>query len=183
MEGEHQARNAALAIAVIDLLRDQGLDIPAEATSAALGQLQCAGRIERFVLPKDVIVIIDAAHNQDSIAALCDCLRRRSEGRRISVVFGTSADKSAGPMLESLAAVTDEFVLTRFFGNPRFQAPEQLRPLVPPSHAEQTTLIEDPIKACQSALETVSPGGTLVACGSFFLAAETRQWAEAQAAG
>jgi dihydrofolate synthase/folylpolyglutamate synthase len=183
MEGQHQAGNAALAIAVLDLLRDQGLDVPAEAISRGLNELQCAGRIERYALREDVLAIVDAAHNEDSIAALCDCLRRRSNHRRISVVFGTSVDKSAQPMLELLADVADQFILTRFLGNPRYRPPQELRPLVPASSAERTTLIEDPIEACQRGIETVTPGGTLVVCGSFFLAAETRKWLAAQASG
>jgi dihydrofolate synthase/folylpolyglutamate synthase len=44
-------------------------------------------------------------------------------------------------------------------------------------------LIEDPIEACQRGIEAVTPGGTLVVCGSFFLAAETRKWLAAQASG
>jgi dihydrofolate synthase/folylpolyglutamate synthase len=183
MDGEHQARNAALAIAIIDLLRNQGVDVPMDSIAKGLPPLQCAGRIERFDLPEDVLGIVDAAHNPDSMIALCDCLRRRAASRQISVVFGTSVDKPAGPMLDLLSEIADELVLTRFFGNPRFQPPEELRPLVPESLAERTSLMEDPIQACQRGLDKVTPGGTLVICGSFFLAAETRHWLAAQARG
>ena len=180
VEGKHQARNAALSIAIIDLLRNQGITIPSEAIKAGLGQLQCAARIERVMLPEDVVGIVDAAHNHDSIAALCDCLRGRLTGRRIAVVFGTSIDKSAEPMLELLADINDEFVLTRFLGNPRSRPPAQLQPLVPAWIAEKTRVMEDPIEACETALASVTPGGALVICGSFFLAAECRGWLAAK---
>ena len=120
VEGEHQAHNAALSIAIIDLLRDQGISITPEAIGVGLEKLHCAGRIERVDLPGNVLGIVDAAHNNDSVAALCDCLRSRLQNRRIAVVFGTSVDKSAGPMLDLLAEVTDELYLTRFLGNPAF---------------------------------------------------------------
>jgi dihydrofolate synthase/folylpolyglutamate synthase len=180
MEGNHQARNAALSIAIVDLLRDQGIKIPSEAITAGLGQLECAGRIERIVLPENVLGIVDAAHNHDSIAALCDCLRGRLPDRRITVVFGTSVDKSAEPMLALLADITDQLILTRFLGNPRFQPPAELKPLVPAPLAAKTSVMEDPIEACAAALASVTPGGALVICGSFFLAAECRGWLAAK---
>jgi dihydrofolate synthase/folylpolyglutamate synthase len=176
MEGEHQAGNAAVAVGILDLLRARGVDVAPQAVRRGLGQLQCAGRIERFVLPGNVVAIVDGAHNQDSIAALCACLRRRRVARPLCVVFGTSIDKSAEPMLQSLSELADRLILTRFFGNPRFRPPEQLVPLVPGAVLQQTTLIEDPIAACSEGLRSVTPGGTLVICGSFFLAAETRVW-------
>lgn len=182
IEGKHQARNAALSIAIIDLLRDQGITVPSEAIRAGLGRLQCAGRVERVSLPKNVLGIVDAAHNHDSIAALCDCLRSRLPNRRIAVVFGTSVDKSAQPMLDLLAEITDELFLTRFLGNPRFRPPAELTPLVAERLARNTSVLEDPIAACEAALASVTPGGALVICGSFFLAAECRDWLAAKSA-
>jgi dihydrofolate synthase / folylpolyglutamate synthase len=179
LEGEHQARNAAVALAICDLLCDQGVSIPGSAATSALRQLQCPGRIERFLLPDGLIGIIDAAHNEDSIAALCQCLASRRGVRPIHVVFGTSMDKVAEPMLKQLAEVADQLVLTRYFGNPRFRSPEQLQPLVPSPLSASTKLITQPIQACEYALESlrqVGKGGYLVVCGSFFLAAETREW-------
>lgn len=179
MEGEHQARNAAIAIAISDLLRDQGLSIGTTALRQGLDQLTCIGRIERFSLPHDVIGIVNAAHNPDSINALCDTLRHRAANRSIVVVFGTSVDKDAEAMLRMITAVTDQIVLTRFWGNPRFQPTNVLKQRISPELRSQCVAIEDPVQACQTALDRVTPGGTLVVCGSFFLAAETRRWFQA----
>ncbi|MGI9470076.1 MAG: bifunctional folylpolyglutamate synthase/dihydrofolate synthase [Rubripirellula sp.] len=182
LEGEHQARNASLAIAATDVLRDQGFDLPFDGIERGFSQLHCDGRIERFDLPGDVLGVLDAAHNADSIDALCACLQQRSSGRKISVVFGTSVDKTAEPMLQSLARIADRLLLTRFHGNPRFRDPQELLPLLPAVVAKQTPIIDDPIEACREGLRAAGAGGTLVVCGSFFLAAETRSWMLEQAA-
>lgn len=178
LEGSHQARNAAMAIAILDALQQQqSVNIPVEAIQNGLGSLQCMGRIERFDLPGEVLGIIDSAHNEDSIQALCECLRARSRSP-VVVVFGTSIDKAAKPMLNLLSNVADELVLTQFVGNPRFQTTTQLQASVSDSMST-VTVVENPVQACQSALDSLkrSPsGGTLVVCGSFFLAAETRDW-------
>ncbi len=176
LEGTHQAGNAAIAISIIDLLRHQGMSIPMESASLVLSHLQCAGRIERYRLPGQVIGIVDSAHNQDSVGALCDAIRSRREGRSVTVVFGTSRDKSADVMLGQLASVADRFVFTRFLGNPRYQTTSELVRLAPHSHAQLSTTIEDPLEACKHALRATPAGGILVVCGSFFLAAETRGW-------
>jgi dihydrofolate synthase/folylpolyglutamate synthase len=176
LEGDHQGRNAALAIAMTDILRDQGVPITQAAVTAGLSQLQCRGRIERFQLPEQVTGIVDAAHNRDSIAALCQVLRKRFSDRPIAVVFGTSIDKDAAEMLAALTQVTDQIVLTRFWGNPRARPTAELSGMFPASGTAAAAVIQQPIEACERALRMVNPGGTLVVCGSFFLAAETRDW-------
>ncbi len=176
LEGNHQAANAAVAMAIIDLLRDQGVGISANAACDGISKLNCEARIERFRLPDDVIVIVDAAHNQNSIDALCATIKRRRGNRDICFVFGTSRDKSASEMLIRIATVTDSLILTQFAGNPRFTPTEDLLPLVPQALVESTAIAKDPIDACRLALKSATPGGMIVVCGSFFIAAETRQW-------
>ncbi|NND98750.1 MAG: bifunctional folylpolyglutamate synthase/dihydrofolate synthase [Pirellulaceae bacterium] len=224
LEGDHQAQNAAIAISIASLLRDQfssggGTALNEPMIQSALANLQCPGRIERFLVANDVTVIIDAAHNDDSIAALCDSIRDRfanspkanspkasqtdrlakspesggpshvadspDSGRAdcrkpISIVFGTSRDKSAASMLSQLAPLADTLILTRFEGNPRFTPTSELLPLVPEFVSDRVHVVENPVKACQRGLESVSPGGTMVVCGSFFIAAETRPWVAEQ---
>ncbi len=180
LEGAHQAANTAIAIAVIDLLRDQGLDVPMHSQTHALENLQCISRIERHRLANDVIGIVDSAHNEDSIAALCETLRARRGDREITIILATSRDKDSEAMLRQLVSIADRFVLTRFLGNPRFQYTSELQRLMPESHQDRATIIEDPIAACEHGLTQATPGGMLVVCGSFFLAAETRGWMAAQ---
>ncbi len=183
LDGAHQAGNAAVAMASLDLLAEQGVPVCVAAISQAWSRLSCAGRIERFLLPENVIAIVDAAHNEDSITALCDCLRRRCHDRRISVVFGTSHDKAAGPMLSTLSQIADDLVITQFQGNPRYQPTAALMPLVPESMRSRVEAIDDPIQACRAGLGKAMAGGALVVCGSFFLAAETRTWLAELATG
>jgi dihydrofolate synthase/folylpolyglutamate synthase len=181
LEGVHQAGNAAIALAILDLLRDQGLKIDQEAASRGIAGLECPGRIERFDLPDQVTAIVDAAHNADSIKALCRCLTDRAGDRQIAIVFGTSHDKNADTMLQQLSPLADHLMLTRFTGNPRFKPAAELLELVPPDKRTAAQVIEQPIAACSAALAAVNPGGMLVICGSFFLAAETREWLASQA--
>ena len=176
LEGTHQCRNAAIALATVEALGRQGIPISDAAIDEGLAGLTCPGRIEPFSLSDGVMAVVDVAHNEDSVAALCDCLRNRSANRNVAVVFGTSVDKSAEVMLKQLTSISDALVLTRFHGNPRFVEPSDLVPMLPQGWAGTTEVITDPVIACEKALLRISPGGMLVVCGSFFLAAETRPW-------
>ncbi|TWU58809.1 Folylpolyglutamate synthase [Rubripirellula tenax] len=181
MEGQHQSRNAATAIAITQVLRDRlSLSIDDDTIAGALANLCCEGRIQRYRLNSGVTGIVDAAHNEDSIGALCDSVRNRATGP-VAIVFGTSHDKSADRMLELIAQLAMQvdlrtIQLTRFQGNPRWRPPAELMAMVPDSIVAKAAVNENAIAACEAALRTVSPDGTLVVCGSFFLAAEAAPW-------
>lgn len=175
LEGVHQAHNAAIAIAILRTLARQGLPTANEQAWSAMGRVQVAARVERFRLPRDGVGIIDAAHNPDSIAALCETLRERFAGRPVTVVFGTSRDKPASTMLKQLESLATRMYLTRFRGNPRFVDPEELMRAIPEPRRGDVSVRQDPGEACREAIATLPAGGCLVVCGSFFLAAETRE--------
>jgi dihydrofolate synthase / folylpolyglutamate synthase len=115
--GRHQAANAALAITIADELRRQGFAIPEAAYAAGLASVQWPARIE--VLRQSPTVILDAAHNVASLAALLETLRECYPARRRWLIFATSRDKPAEPMLRQLRTAFDEIILTKYQHNPR----------------------------------------------------------------
>jgi len=172
LDGEHQAMNAGVACVVMDLLSAAGIHIPEDAQQKGLSETRIVGRVERFRLRADVDLILDTAHNTDSIAALCKCIDQRSQGRPVTVVFGTSRDKEHRPMLSSLCDSSDAMILTRYHGNPRYRETAEMFRDLP---AGRTAIIEDdPRAAVQAAIARVSGPHLVVVCGSFFLAAEVR---------
>lgn len=175
LEGAHQARNAAVALAVLDALDPVGLATPLEQQRAALAQVHCAARVERFAGAPEVI--LDAAHNIDSIRALQTVLLNRPVAGKTVVVFGTSVDKDADEMLMMLDQVADVLVLTRYWSNPRWFDPAALAKLVAD---EKRVLAERPTDALAVARQRAGAEGRVVICGSFFLAAELRPFLRAR---
>jgi len=125
-------------------------------------------------------VILDAAHNADSIAALIETVVRRFPGRSVVGVFGTSVDKDALAILNQLQSCFDEIILTRYHRNPRFVPTDELARLATRAGNLPFRVDDDPLHACQAAIDDVSSEpnapGVVVVCGSFFLAAEVRPW-------
>ncbi len=178
LEGEHQASNAAIALMGVDQL---GVSL-SDAVLDALAHVQIEARLERFDLPHAGTVILDAAHNPDSITALVEVIKKRFAGRKIIGVFGTSVDKDGATMLDLLGDCLDNVVLTRYHGNPRFVPVETLAELARKASSTNAlakdwfTINEDPLAACQTAMEQAGRDGIVIICGSFFLAAEVRPW-------
>jgi dihydrofolate synthase/folylpolyglutamate synthase len=135
--GRHQGANAAVALTVFDLLRAQSWSIPEDATRRGMARVCCPARVE--ILAQRPTVIVDAAHNTASVAALTQVLdesfsaapqsaRSLTSTRRSSrtLVFATSHDKDAKGMLRLLVPKFDRILLTRYLNNPRSVAPDEL---------------------------------------------------------
>lgn len=172
--GLHQGRNATIACVILDLLARAGVITPLEAQARGLANVRCAGRIERFIQRDGSEILLDTAHNVDSIAVLCECLEQRAAGRSISVIFGTSRDKEHRPMLKRLSRIADRLILTRYHGNPRYRDPAEMLAELPAG--TDASIQERPEIALQMARSAAvaAKDHLIVICGSFFLAAEIR---------
>ncbi len=100
LAGRHQLRNAAGAIAALQLLAED-LPVKRAAIEAGLCRYQLPGRFE--ISERDGIELIyDVAHNIESAAALADNLRDRPCAGRCLAVFGALRDKPIAAMLGQL---------------------------------------------------------------------------------
>ncbi|KLU06300.1 Dihydrofolate synthase [Rhodopirellula islandica] len=179
LEGAHQVQNAAIALALVNSLPEITPKLlPEQRIHECLASLQIEARLERFQLPGDRIVLLDTAHNADSIEAMLNVLNERMHDRRKHCLFGTSADKNVLAMFQRMQPHFDCWTLTRYEGNPRFVPVADLHQaailagLIP----EQITQSATPITAIQHAVGSLAAHEVLVICGSFFLAAELRPW-------
>jgi dihydrofolate synthase/folylpolyglutamate synthase len=177
MPGEHQAANAACAVAAVLRLNERGWEISEEAIRTGLAIARCPARIE--LLSGQPAVVLDVAHNPASIAALLDVLDERLPGRRKVLIFASSKDKDYAAMLRLVLAQFDAVVLTQYVQNPRAMEAEQLalvvREMTAPAHGP--AVIEaaaTPAEALARARRLAGPDDVLCITGSFFLAAELR---------
>jgi dihydrofolate synthase/folylpolyglutamate synthase len=170
--GRHQGANAAVAIATLELMRQQGFAISEEAVRTGLAAVRWPARIE--VLRRRPTIVLDAAHNVASAAALVEVLAESFTASRRILVFATTRDKNVRGMLEVLLPHFDEVVLTRYFNNPRGVPPDDLDRLVAELSPIARQVCHDPQTAWQWVSSTVQPDDLVCIAGSFFLAAEMR---------
>jgi dihydrofolate synthase/folylpolyglutamate synthase len=171
--GRHQAANAAVALAVVEQLRQQGWTLPEAAVRQGLGSAECPARLE--VVGRRPTVILDVAHNAASVAALVETMLESFAATRRILVFGTTVDKPVEPMLRLLLPHFETVVLTRYQNNPRALPLETLAAAARAIHPGPYRLCQTPAEAWQIVGQLCTPPQLVCVTGSFFLAAEMRR--------
>jgi dihydrofolate synthase/folylpolyglutamate synthase len=174
LPGRHQAANAAVALAVLDELAAQGWKIPAAARRAGLANVSWPARVE--VVARHPVIVIDAAHNTASVEALLECLDESFSARRRLLLFATTRDKDLRGMLSRLLGRFDTIVLTQYRNNPRAAPAEELRRLAYEITGRELPMILDPAVAWAELRRQATADDLLCVTGSFFIAAEVRQF-------
>ncbi|MEA3191356.1 MAG: dihydrofolate synthase / folylpolyglutamate synthase [Thermoplasmata archaeon] len=110
LAGAHQRENAAVVVAAVEALRQQGVAIPEEAVRRGLRSAYNPGRLETFQLeaerlaagagPRSVTVLVDGAHNPAGGAALRQYLFDAG-WRGFDLVAGFCADKAWAETLDN----------------------------------------------------------------------------------
>ena len=118
LHGEHQAHNAAIALAAVEAFFGAGaqrqLDI--DAVRAGFAAATSPGRLER--MRSAPTVFVDAAHNPAGAAALAQTLAEEFDFRFLVGVLSVMGDKDVGGILAALEPVFDQIVVTHN-GSPR----------------------------------------------------------------
>ncbi len=102
--GNHQQINATVATAALLELRKAGVPVAAEAVLSGLAHVRWPGRLE--VVRREPLVIVDGAHNADSMSKLNQAMHDLFYKQPIIVVFGSLRDKDIKGMVNELGSST-----------------------------------------------------------------------------
>ncbi|MHA7649219.1 bifunctional tetrahydrofolate synthase/dihydrofolate synthase [Mycobacterium sp. ML4] len=118
LHGEHQAHNAALALAAVEAFFGAGAQrqLDMDAVRAGFAAVTSPGRLER--MRSAPTVFIDAAHNPAGAAALAQTLADEFDFHTLVGVVAVLADKDVDGILAALEPVFDSVVVTHN-GSPR----------------------------------------------------------------
>lgn len=170
LHGEHQAHNAAIALAAVEAFFGAGAQrqLDMDAVRAGFATAVSPGRLERVRTAPTVLV--DAAHNPAGAAALAQVLNTDFDFRHLVGVVAVLADKDAAGILEALEPVFDQVVITQN-GSPRSLELEVLAGLAVerfgPDRVVTAAALPDAIESAialieQAADETVSGTGVVI---------------------
>lgn len=169
--GEHQTRNATVALTTALTLREEGLlQISDEAIHKGLKSAKWAGRMEMLSL--NPMVMIDGAHNLHGAKGLSNSLKKLFEGKRIVGVMGILADKDVDGVIEEMMPFIDTIVCT---------APDNPRKLSAKKLAEKMARYTDKIVVAESidvsvkeAFTLAGPDDLILYFGSLYMIGEAR---------
>jgi len=170
MKGEHQFKNATLAVSMLEYLKKVcGFDqIDATKISGAHWQ-------GRFELMQEIPpVVIDGAHNLEGIAALVATVKEVYPNAKRKFMFSAIATKDAVQMIGLLAEVADELIFTQGT-HPLSIGPDEL--------LTKNTKIPQKIynnhqKALNEEVENLQENDVLIICGSLYFISDVRSWFE-----
>lgn len=165
LHGEHQARNAALALAAVEAFFGAGsqrqLDI--DAIRAGFAEVTSPGRLER--MRNAPTLFIDAAHNPVGAAALAATLTAEFDFRKLVGVVAVLGDKDAAGILAALEPVFDEIVVTTN-GSPRALPVDRLADLAVQRFGDERVVtaqsLPDALETAVALAEEVGDGGEMV---------------------
>ena len=172
MLGSHQGHNAAIALAGLDALAEQGIEVGPSDVARGFAHLNWPARVE--VLAESPWLVVDGAHNVASAKALAETLRTCFPPSPLTLVFGTTREKDLHGQLQALLPLAETIVATRYIENPRSVPPEEVADAVRLIDGRSAQLAPDPAGALALARRLTPPHGLICVTGSLFLAAETR---------
>src|SRR6476620_3220593 len=109
LRGANQLLNASGAPAAVKTLR-QSIPITAQAVRNGLAMVELPGRFQ--IVPGQPALVLDAAHNPHSVAALAANLDAMGVYPTTHAVFGAMADKDLAPMFRKIGPLVDRWYFT-----------------------------------------------------------------------
>lgn len=172
--GDHQVLNAVIAYAALKTMVRTGFYIPTEAIENGFRLVFWPCRFE--LIHEAPQIVLDGAHNRDSIEFLIRTIREVYPDRQVTFIFGVSEDKPYEEMLEKIVSQAKRIILTRST-HPRSADPMMLagcKGLIGTEVSVATTLEE-----ALAIAETSSKQDIIIVTGSLFVAGGFRSlWME-----
>jgi dihydrofolate synthase / folylpolyglutamate synthase len=168
LSGRHQYRNAAVALAVLELLQERGFPVPEKAIREGLAGTRWPGRLMQ--VPQDPRIILDGAHNPAAARSLAQFLKQDRRPARRLLVMGIMADKDEDAILGSLVPLAHTVIFTRpdYF---RAAKPEDLARRAAP-YAREVLLEPVVAQAVRRAQSLAGPQDQVVVTGSLYTVGE-----------
>jgi dihydrofolate synthase/folylpolyglutamate synthase len=167
LRGANQLLNAAGALAALETLRPR-LPVSAQAVRRGLATVELPGRFQ--IVPGQPVLVLDVAHNPQSVAALALNLDQMGFFPRTHAVFGAMQDKDLAGLLARIAPLIDAWYLCDL-ATPRAAPATALAALVRTLDAGRQVTVcchENPAAALAEAVARADPADRILVFGSFY---------------
>ncbi|MCZ3388911.1 MAG: bifunctional folylpolyglutamate synthase/dihydrofolate synthase [Actinomycetia bacterium] len=164
LHGEHQARNAACALAAVEAFLGGGAAaLEGDRVGEGFASVSVPGRLE--VIRRSPTVLLDVAHNPHGMEALAEAVTDAFAFNRLVGVVGILSDKDAEGILSVLEPLLAEVVITRS-NSPRAVDPDDLGALAIEIFGEDRVIIEHSLpNAIEQAVTAAEDSGDLGGVG------------------
>jgi len=172
MPGDHQAVNCGLALSLMAVLKEKGLEIDDQAAIEGLAKARLPGRME--IVHDSPRIMLDGAHNAASIEALMRAIGQHITYDSMVVIFGCRMDKDIPGMLNHIQLGADKVIFTST-GSPRSADPADLAARYVEQTGRMAQVAEDFEDALAIAERAVTREDLICVTGSFYLAGRAKR--------
>jgi dihydrofolate synthase/folylpolyglutamate synthase len=165
LRGANQLLNAAGVLAVFEALHER-LPIPAQAVRTGLALVELPGRFQ--IVPGQPTIVLDVAHNPQSVAVLAVNLDQMGFFPRTHAVFGAMRDKDLAGVIAPVLPLVDAWHVAAL-PTARAASTDQLAALVRAGRNDAPVQTHaTPAEALRAALAAADPADRIVVFGSFY---------------
>lgn len=161
--GKHQLNNLKIVLKAIQILKDMDIPIYSDSVKEGLRNAKWPGRFE-IILFEGKKIILDVAHNPNSMEALKNNLLNYFPKDSITMVLGIFKDKDISSMLSHLKLLDVKLYLTKPIGDRGMEVSE-LEKIVNKMDLEIIGKNDDLLMAFSEALKATDK--VMCVCGSF----------------
>jgi dihydrofolate synthase / folylpolyglutamate synthase len=110
--GRHQQQNAAVAVAAVEVLKENGLTLDNENIPRGMAAVRWPGRLQ--IVYRNPLIVVDGAHNPDAAQRLYEGLIEffSLSGTDATLILGASIDKDAAGVIDALSPLFNRFIAT-----------------------------------------------------------------------
>lgn len=174
LAGDHMLTNLNTALAVLGLLRREGLKISNQTIQAALARVSWPGRLQYVPGPPgSADLVLDVGHNPLAARFIAAELGRRAEDRDVTLVIAMARDKNVEGVLEPLLPLCLTVVATTW-GGERALDSEAIATMAGAVAARVAPRVEvlvcpEPLEALAEATSRSGSGDLVVVAGSHMI--------------
>ena len=171
LNGCFQRDNSGLALSACFKLKEFGLSIDEKSIRQGLETVSWEGRLETF--SSNPTVVLDCAHNEDSVRNMTSELRKNFTFSRCFIVLGLMQDKNIDEIIKILSLLGDQFFLVPV-NPPRGEQPEKLAEKLK-KHSKPSQVFETVSNALHAVKIIANENDLICITGSIFLVANAKK--------
>ena len=111
LAGEHQLKNAAVALETLAVLKGEGLRLPVSTIKRGIATAEWRGRFQSLTQGSGATVILDVCHNAAGASAFAQTFSRLYPGRKVPMIVGFVQKKEHQLMFDALSAIASGYWL------------------------------------------------------------------------
>lgn len=175
LRGSHQLVNIALALAALEVIQAR-FPVSCEAIRQGAREVDWPGRFEGIIWQREGLarlVLLDGAHNEAGVRALCQSIAEEFPDKKIFLVWANMQDKDLSAALARLMERVEAAIFTRSEVR-RSAEPEQIRAQLPKEQWKKIRCNENPEQALAEIFAQSGKEDLICVAGSLYLIGRLR---------